>query len=44
VDDVRDLILLIAVLVCPVVMGTLMLLMWRGMKKAHSGPREGMEK
>jgi len=29
----RDLILLVAVLVCPLVMGTLMLLMWRGMRR-----------
>jgi hypothetical protein len=40
---VRDLIVLIALLVCPVVMGTLMLLMWRGMKSSQSGSREGMK-
>lgn len=39
----RDLILLIAVVVCPIVMGTLMLLMWRGMKSAQSGSRDRME-
>jgi hypothetical protein len=39
----RDLILLIAVVVCPVVMGTLMLLMWRGMKSAHGGSRDDLE-
>jgi hypothetical protein len=31
----QSLILLIAVLVCPVVMGTMMLMMWRGMR--HGG-------
>lgn len=28
-----SLILLVAVLVCPVVMGTMMVLMWRGMRR-----------
>jgi hypothetical protein len=32
-----SLILLIAVLVCPAVMGTMMLLMWRGMRHGHQG-------
>ena len=39
----RELVVLGAVLVCPVVMGTLMLLMWRGMKSAHGGSRDGLE-
>jgi hypothetical protein len=34
-----ELLILLAVLVCPVVMGTMMLLMWRGMR-GH-GSREG---
>lgn len=29
-------ILLVAVLICPVVMGTAMLLMWREMRRGHS--------
>lgn len=29
-------VLLIAVLICPVVMGTAMLLMWREMRRGHS--------
>ncbi len=33
--------LLIAVLICPVVMGTAMLLMWREMRRGgHGSPRE----
>jgi hypothetical protein len=40
----RDLILLVAVLVCPVVMGTMMLLMWRGMKAGHPSSKDGEEK
>lgn len=38
----RELIVLVAILICPVVMGTMMLLMWRGMKTAH--PKDGDEK
>jgi hypothetical protein len=34
----EGLILLIAVLVCPVVMGTMMVLMWRGMRHGRDGP------
>jgi ABC-type nickel/cobalt efflux system permease component RcnA len=35
-------ILLIAVLICPLVMGTAMLLMWREMRRGHaSGPADG---
>ncbi len=33
------LILLIAVLICPVVMGTAMLLMWREMRRGHAHAR-----
>jgi hypothetical protein len=40
----RDLILLVAVLVCPAVMGTMMLLMWRGMRGSHTRSRDGTEK
>ena len=29
-------VLLVAVLICPVVMGTAMLLMWREMRRSHS--------
>jgi hypothetical protein len=29
--------ILIAVLICPVVMGTMMLLMWRGMRHSNQG-------
>jgi hypothetical protein len=31
-----ELLILLAVLMCPIVMGTMMLLMWRGMR-GHSG-------
>jgi hypothetical protein len=36
-----DVLILLAVLICPIVMGTMMLLMWRGMR-AH-GTQGGRE-
>jgi hypothetical protein len=36
-------ILLVAVLVCPVVMGTAMLLMWREMRRGGHGPEKHRE-
>jgi hypothetical protein len=36
----RDLILLVAVLACPVVMGTMMFLMWRGMRAGHPSSKD----
>jgi hypothetical protein len=36
-----EVLILLAVLACPIVMGTMMLLMWRGMR-AH-GKQEGVE-
>lgn len=35
-----DLLILFAVLVCPIVMGTMMLLMWRRMRGHGRGRRE----
>jgi hypothetical protein len=35
-----DLLILLAVLVCPVVMGTMMFLMWRGMRGHGRGRRD----
>lgn len=32
----NEIVLLVAVLICPVVMGTAMLLMWREMRRGHS--------
>jgi hypothetical protein len=40
---VRDLILFVAVLACPMVMGAMMLVMWRGMRGPHVGSRNGAE-
>jgi hypothetical protein len=34
-----DALILLAVLVCPVVMGTMMFLMWRGMRGSSEGQR-----
>ena len=31
-------VLLVAVLICPLIMGTAMLLMWREMRRGHSPP------
>ncbi len=39
----RDLILLVAVLICPAVMGTMMFLMWRGMRRSDGAPRNGRD-
>lgn len=36
-----DALILLAVLACPIVMGTMMLLMWRGMRADHK--EEGAE-
>ena len=35
--------ILLAVLVCPIVMGTMMFLMWRGMKESHVRSRDSKE-
>jgi len=32
----NGIVLLVAVLICPIVMGTAMLLMWREMRRAHA--------
>jgi hypothetical protein len=34
-----DALILLAVLVCPIVMGTMMFLMWRGMRGSSDGRR-----
>ncbi len=34
----NGIVLLVAVLICPVVMGTAMLLMWREMRRGHATP------
>ncbi|MGH3118288.1 MAG: hypothetical protein ACRDQ2_14490 [Gaiellales bacterium] len=39
----RDLILFVAVLACPVVMGAMMLVMWRGMRGSRARSRNGVE-
>lgn len=36
-------ILFVAVLVCPLIMGAMMLLMWRGMRGSHAASRDRAE-
>jgi hypothetical protein len=38
-----EVLILLAVLACPIVMGTMMLLMWRGMRAGHGSGNEHEE-
>jgi hypothetical protein len=40
---VPEWILVLAVLACPLVMGAMMLVMWRGMRGSHARSRNGAE-